>query len=179
MRFLDEEGGRRFIYKDRSLFEHHLREPFLPQDDDQDGYYVFDDDYIRSAYGTVAHNVLRCKHCRRTSDHRLNYQTCSIFHETPFLECQVKPLGYVIDRVNAIDHQYNASHTISPLSPHLFVRIHLYSRGAFRQVFGLWRSFGQDVEEIAIKHIKYEYVRCVKPAFFHWMIYLAHTIFIN
>jgi hypothetical protein len=40
MRFFDEQGGRRFIYKDRNLLENHFREPFLPRDDDQDGYYA-------------------------------------------------------------------------------------------------------------------------------------------
>lgn len=33
-----------------------------------------------------------------------------------------------------------------------------HSHGAFRQVFGLHRSFGNEEEEIAIKDIKYEYV---------------------
>jgi hypothetical protein len=95
MRFFDEENSRRFIYKDKSLLENHFREPFTPQDDDQDGYYALDDDYIRSVYGTIAHTELQDKHCRRTSDHRLNYQTCNSFHETPFLECDVTQLGCV------------------------------------------------------------------------------------
>jgi hypothetical protein len=96
MRFFDEEGGRRYIYKDPTMWENHFREPFLLQDYGQDGYYAFDDDYIRSTYGTIAHTPLHDKRCRRTTDHRLNHQTCNTFHETPFLECQVKPLGYVI-----------------------------------------------------------------------------------
>lgn len=33
-----------------------------------------------------------------------------------------------------------------------------HSHGAYRQVFGLYRSFGNEEEEIAIKDIKYEYV---------------------
>jgi hypothetical protein len=61
-------------------------------------YYAFDDDYVRSSY-TVVNNqdeYDREKLCRRASEHRLNFQNCNSFHESPLLELNVKYLRYVI-----------------------------------------------------------------------------------
>ncbi|KAG7341148.1 PAS domain containing protein [Nitzschia inconspicua] len=119
---LEEEGDHRLIYRNPNDLQNNFRESFVPADDDQDAYYAFDDDHLRSARGTIAHVELTDKLCRRTADHRLNFQTCNTFHETPFLDNNAEPLG----------------------------------SGAFRQVFGLWRSFGQNEEQIVIKDIKFD-----------------------
>jgi hypothetical protein len=102
MRFLEDDGDgnyRRQIHKYPQDYQNDFREPqYLEEqeqdeDDDQDGYYAFDDDVLRSRHGVIAHGELTDKHCRRTADHRLNYQTCNLFHETPFLESHAEPLG--------------------------------------------------------------------------------------
>lgn len=94
IRLLDEAGDRRLIYRDPYDLQNHFRDiNTTPQDDDQDGYYAFDDDVIRSMHGTIAHHDLTDKRCRRTADHRRSYQNCNVFHETPLLESHAEPLG--------------------------------------------------------------------------------------
>jgi hypothetical protein len=96
LEFFEEEGARRQIYRDMQSFVNEFREPFLPQDDDTDGYYAYDDDAIRSSHGVVVgHQSLEDKLCRRTADHRRNLQNCNNFHENGLIENHAKALGYV------------------------------------------------------------------------------------
>jgi hypothetical protein len=88
------EGETRPILQDENLYVTDFRPPNLPQDDDVDPYYDFDDDYILGKFGLLASDDPDdTRRCRRVAAHRLHFLNCNNFHDLPMLEHEVKYLS--------------------------------------------------------------------------------------
>lgn len=91
--FQEKEGDNvRQIRSDPWLTTTDFRDPSIPQDDDYETYYAFDDDILRNEFFETDLVSMEGKVCRRISEHRINYQTCNTFHETSRLENKIKYL---------------------------------------------------------------------------------------
>lgn len=96
--FFKDDGASRKIGRDNRLLETHFRDyndKDTRQDDDVETYYAFDDDEVRNQFVEQNQEGREGKFCRRVAEHRLNFQNCNTFHETPLLESNVKYLKYV------------------------------------------------------------------------------------
>lgn len=86
--FYDEPVDHRIILRDLKMKETRFRHPDQEMDDDVDFYYYFDDDELRGLRNNYdedeKHNY--DIHCRRVSDHRLNFPNCNQFHELDRLD---------------------------------------------------------------------------------------------
>jgi hypothetical protein len=93
----DESGSyRRKIYYDSWWMTNDI--PPTPPDLENDYYYAFDDDRLRNE----DLNDEEGKHCRRISEHRINFPTCNIFHEMQPTENHVQYLRYVQVFMNTV-----------------------------------------------------------------------------
>ena len=85
-------GKKRQILDSDYLSDSSFRPPGKSRDDDgNDAYLAFDDDYLRGTEGTLNENPLK-KICRRTSNHRLNFQNCNTIFEIELLSNRAKYL---------------------------------------------------------------------------------------
>mmetsp|Transcript_33674 Transcript_33674/g.81644 ORF Transcript_33674/g.81644 Transcript_33674/m.81644 type:complete len:541 (-) Transcript_33674:38-1660(-) len=80
---LNDDTLGRLTLRDFKLEERDYRSLDASRDDDQELYYDFDDDVNRGIHADPS------KHCRRMSEHRLNFQNCNRFHEQNILEQDV------------------------------------------------------------------------------------------
>ncbi|KAG7364549.1 protein kinase domain containing protein [Nitzschia inconspicua] len=97
----EDDTYRRKIYDDPWLMEngYHTLQP----DTENDVYYAFDDDRLRNEK-LEGDQVERS--CRRISEHRINYPNCNMFHETQFLDNNVKYLSEGAYRQVLIMHHH-------------------------------------------------------------------------
>ena len=92
---IQKMGRKRQISDSDYLSASNFRPPGKSRDDDgNDAYLAFDDDYLRGTEGTLNKNPLG-KVCRRTRNHRLNFQNCNTIFETDLLQNHAKYLKYV------------------------------------------------------------------------------------
>lgn len=82
LRFLENSGDTRRIY--RGIWEREGRARHLnqPRDDDTEQYWAFDDDWLRNPLVSFDDaNIQDIHHCRRTKWHRLSFHTGNLLHE--------------------------------------------------------------------------------------------------
>lgn len=99
-------------------------------DEDYQGYYAFDDDFLRGrrvAYDGINPGKDDASSCRRVAEHRISFPTCNEVHQL----------------------DYSAGTTLESNFTYL-------NHGAFREVFSVDHSFDSFKEKIAIKEIRYK-----------------------
>jgi hypothetical protein len=83
---------RRKIYHDSWSMKNEIPSP--PPDVNSDFYYAFDDDRLRNE-PIEGQTKEETRHCRRISEHRINFPICNMFHETQQIQNHIKYLRYV------------------------------------------------------------------------------------
>jgi hypothetical protein len=91
--FFEDEDSTRQIKRDYELLQTDFRDynaKETTKDDGVDTYYAFDDDMLRNEFIKDRLEEEQGASCRRVAEHRLNFQNCNTFHETPLLESHVQ-----------------------------------------------------------------------------------------